>query len=126
MMTENQIFRQLVCGLSVEETAKLCFKTVNTVKRWDRGQRIPNESKRLMKLYSFRELSISEEWKNFYIQKDTLVLPNGIRMTPAQMLLASALLEIGSPPDLEVLSHVIRTARSLANLQLTRAKTNVR
>ncbi|ODS04746.1 hypothetical protein VSF3289_03885 [Vibrio scophthalmi] len=115
-MTENQIFRQFVCGLSIEESARLCFKTVNTIKRWDKGQRIPHESRRLMKLYSYRELATSDEWKEFYMQKNILVLPNGIRMTPAQVLLASALLEIGSEPDIEVVANVVRTARSLAKL----------
>ncbi|WP_244882235.1 hypothetical protein [Vibrio scophthalmi] len=50
------------------------------------------------------------------MQKNILVLPNGIRMTPAQVLLASALLEIGSEPDIEVVANVVRTARSLAKL----------
>ncbi len=31
-MTTNYVFRELECGLSVEETADLCFKCVRTVK----------------------------------------------------------------------------------------------
>ncbi len=31
-MTKNYIFREFECGLTVEEAAKLCLKTVRTVK----------------------------------------------------------------------------------------------
>lgn len=37
-MTKNYIFRELECGLSVQETSELCFKSVRTVKEWDKGK----------------------------------------------------------------------------------------
>lgn len=40
-MTKNFVFREFECGLSIEEAAKLCFKTVSEVKRWDKGEKIP-------------------------------------------------------------------------------------
>lgn len=39
-MTKNYIFREFECGLSIEETAKLCFKNVSTIKKWDAGQEV--------------------------------------------------------------------------------------
>ncbi len=49
-MTKNQLFRQFHCNLTIEETAKLCFKSVSTIKRWDSGDTIPKECKRLMRM----------------------------------------------------------------------------
>ena len=41
---KNYIFRWFECGLTVEETAKLCFKSVMTVTKWDGGRPIPRVS----------------------------------------------------------------------------------
>lgn len=46
-MTKNYIFRELKCGLSIKQTSELCFKSVRTVKEWDKGKEIPKECKRL-------------------------------------------------------------------------------
>jgi hypothetical protein len=51
-MTKNYIFREFECGLSKEETAKLCFKSLRTITDWDKGKEIPPECKRLMRLTS--------------------------------------------------------------------------
>ncbi len=64
-MTKNYIFRELECGLSIEDTAKLCFKSVRTVKEWDKGRDIPKECKRLMRLVSGRVVSTNVEWNGF-------------------------------------------------------------
>lgn len=37
-MTKNYIFREFECGLSVEQAAELCLKTVRTTKEWDKGK----------------------------------------------------------------------------------------
>ncbi|STY92178.1 Uncharacterised protein [Vibrio anguillarum] len=47
-MTKNYFFREFEYGLSAEDTAKLCFKSVRTVNEWDGGKNIPKECKRLM------------------------------------------------------------------------------
>ncbi|GHZ77361.1 bacteriophage f237 ORF9 [Vibrio cholerae] len=39
-MTKNYIFREVECGLSVEQAAEPCLKTVRTVKDWDKGKTI--------------------------------------------------------------------------------------
>lgn len=49
-MSKNYIFRKLKCNLTKEQTADLCFKSVKTVTRWDEGQTIPPEYKRLMRM----------------------------------------------------------------------------
>ncbi len=36
-MIKNYIFREFESGLTVEEAAKLCLKTVKKVKEWDEG-----------------------------------------------------------------------------------------
>lgn len=46
-MTKNYFFRGFECGLSIEDTAELYFKSMRTVKEWDKGQSIPPECKRL-------------------------------------------------------------------------------
>ncbi len=33
-MAKNYFFREFECGLSIEQTAELCFKSVRTVKEW--------------------------------------------------------------------------------------------
>lgn len=40
-MTKNYVFREFECGLPVEQTAELCFKSVRTIKEWDKGKNIP-------------------------------------------------------------------------------------
>lgn len=47
-MTKNYVFREYECGLSVEETANLCFKSVKQVKKM--GCRSPNPE-RVQKAY---------------------------------------------------------------------------
>ncbi len=69
-MTKNYIFREFECGLSVEQAAELCLKTVRTVKEWDKGKTIPPECKRLMRMTKGRELSPSEQWEHFKMHYD--------------------------------------------------------
>tara|TARA_Y100000588_G_C14183008_1_gene894564 strand:- start:1238 stop:1645 length:408 start_codon:yes stop_codon:yes gene_type:complete len=116
-MTKNYIFRKLECQLSKEQTAELCFKSVNTVTRWDNGQSIPPECRRLMRMVSGRELGISEAWQNFKLHYDKLELPNGVMVTPQQVVLATALLEIQSELELKTTSKVVKFARELAKIQ---------
>ena len=40
-MTKNYFFREFERGLSTEETAELCFKSVSTVKGWRKGNAFP-------------------------------------------------------------------------------------
>ncbi len=40
-ITKNYISREFECGLSNEQTAKLCFKNVRKVKQWNKGYDIP-------------------------------------------------------------------------------------
>lgn len=116
-VTENQIFRKFTCGLSVSETADLCFKSVRTVTRWDAGQEIPPECRRLMRMYSGRELSpLNDNWKNWRVGKGVLITPNNYSLTPDQILTGNALLEIGEKEDLKRASIIMRTARVIQNL----------
>ncbi len=67
-MTKNFVFREFECGLSIEEAAKLCFKTVSEVKRWDKGEKIPPICKRLMRWHSRKELYHGDEWWGFRME----------------------------------------------------------
>ncbi|MEK2144794.1 regulator [Vibrio parahaemolyticus] len=116
-MTKNYIFREFECGLTVEEAAKLCLKTVRTVKEWDKGKAIPPECKRLMRMTKGRELSSSEEWEHFKMHYDKLELPTGQLVTAQQVLIGLALLEIGALTDLEVAARVLKYARAIARLK---------
>ncbi|TOF96939.1 phage protein, partial [Vibrio parahaemolyticus] len=90
-MTKNYIFREFECGLSVEQAAELCLKTVRTVKEWDKGKTIPPECKRLMRMTKGRELSPSEQWEHFKMHYDRLELPTGQLVTAQQILTGIAL-----------------------------------
>ncbi|EIZ0688954.1 phage protein [Vibrio parahaemolyticus] len=115
-MTKNYIFREFECGLTVNETAELCLKTVRTVKEWDKGKTIPPECKRLMRMTKGRELSSSEKWKNFKMHHDHLELPTGQLVTAQQVLTGIALLEIGGLTDLKTARQVLKYARALKNM----------
>ncbi len=116
-MSRNYVFREFVCGLSLEETAKLCFRSVRVVKSWDEGEEIPPECKRLMRMTRGRELGASEEWERFTMHKDRLELPTGRLVTPQEILTGIALLEIQSPSDTETLTRLVKYARCIAGLK---------
>ena len=115
-MTKNYIFREFECGLSVEQAAELCLKTVRTVKEWDKGKPIPPECKRLMRMTKGRELSSSEQWEHFKMHHDRLELPTGQLVTAQQVLTGIALLEIGALTDLEAAGQVLKYARALKEM----------
>ncbi len=70
-------FREFECGLTVEEAAELCLKSVTTVKQCDKGKAIPPECRRLMRMNKGKELSICSDWENFVMRKHRLELPTG-------------------------------------------------
>ncbi|ELP3329372.1 MULTISPECIES: phage protein [Vibrio harveyi group] len=115
-MTKNYIFREFECGLTIEEAAKLCLKTVRTIKEWDKGKSIPPECKRLMRMNKGRELSSCEEWENFIMRHDRLELPTGQLVTAQQVLIGVALLEIGASEDSKLAYKVLKYARALKNM----------
>ncbi|MDN3697787.1 regulator [Vibrio cortegadensis] len=113
-MTKNYIFRELVCGISIEKTAELCFKSVRTVKLWDAGKAIPPECRRLMKMYKGKELAPSDNWNLFIMRNDKLELPTGQLVTPQEILTGIALLEIQAELDVKTMSKLLKYARSIA------------
>ncbi|KAB0289275.1 regulator [Vibrio fortis] len=113
-MTKNYIFRELECQLTKKQTAELCFKSVQTVTRWDEGQVIPPECKRLMRMCKGRELGITQEWKGFKVHYDKIELPTGQMVTAQQILLGMALLEIQSELELNTASKILKFARVLS------------
>lgn len=115
-MHKNRLFREFECGLSVEETAELCFKSARTVTDWDRGHMIPPECKRLMRLAKCRQLSHLECWQQFKVIHDRLEIPTGQLVSPQQILIGIALLSIQSELELKTTSKVLRFARALAKM----------
>ncbi|PSV43191.1 regulator [Photobacterium indicum] len=113
--TGNYIFRKFECGLSKYETSELCFKSVRTITRWDGGQDIPPECKRLMRMYTGREVGISESWIGWRITKENLISPNGLSISSNKVLTGTAILEIGAEQDSYNLSLIMKTARALRN-----------
>ncbi|MGF1735366.1 hypothetical protein L4D79_08330 [Photobacterium satsumensis] len=111
-LSENYIFRFFKCGLSIEQTAELCFKSVRTVTRWDEGKPIPPECRRLMRMYCGLDLDpLSEEWRGWRIQKGLLLTPNDWSLTPTRIITGNALIEIGAEPDRKAISTIIKVAR---------------
>lgn len=115
-MTKNYIFREFECGLSVEETAKLCFKSVRTVTDWDKGRQIPKECKRLMRYQKRLELSSSEEWMGFKMVNGLLELPTGQRVRPQEVLTGIALLGIQSELELQTSTKILKFVRAIAKI----------
>ena len=116
-MTKNYIFRELECGLSVKETSELCFKSVRTVKEWDKGKEIPKECRRLMRWCSGRELSKHEDWEQFKMCNEYMLLPTGRSVTAQQVLAGVALLEIQAELDVKTTAKLLRYARAIARIK---------
>ncbi|MUK93482.1 regulator [Aliivibrio fischeri] len=116
-MTNNYFFRFYKCGLSVEKTAELCFKTVRQVNNWDKGAKIPPECKRLMRMYCERKIGLGDSWQGFSIVKNKLKLPTGRELEPQQILTAIALLEIESDMDKKTLTKLVKISRAIANIK---------
>ncbi|MFH4776803.1 regulator [Vibrio alginolyticus] len=116
-MTKNYIFREFECGLTVEEVAELCLKTVRTVKEWDKGKTIPPECKRLMRMTKGRELSSSEEWSYFKMHHNKLELPTGQLISAQELLTGIALLEIQSEIELKTTAKILKYVRILSKIK---------
>ncbi|MGO1296298.1 MAG: regulator [Vibrio sp.] len=116
-MTKNYIFRELKCALSIEEAANLCFKSVRTVKEWDKGKTIPPECKRLMRLHSRLELHHSDEWELFKMQSGKLVIPTGQSISAQQLLTGIALLEIQSELELKTNRKLLKLAIAISSIK---------
>ncbi|WP_332408296.1 DUF3653 domain-containing protein [Vibrio metschnikovii] len=116
-MTKNYVFRELECGLSIKDTAELCFKNVRTVKEWDKGKEIPPECKRLMRMYRGHELNKSEKWKGFRMRSDHLELPSGQMLSAQQIIMGAALVEIACSEDLKTRARLLKYARAIAKIK---------
>ncbi|EKO3542182.1 phage protein [Vibrio fluvialis] len=117
-MSKNYIFREFECGLTREQTAELCFKSVRTVTEWDKGKEIPKECRRLMRLYSKRCISPDEPWDGFTMRYNRLQLPSGKLITSQELITAIAVLEIDAPCDVKTKSTLLKYARMIANIKL--------
>ncbi len=119
-MNKNYIFRYFTCRLTVEETAKLCFKNVRTVTRWDSGKvEIPPECRRLMKMHKGFEFSDADEWYGFSFVRGKLLLPTGVMAEPQQILTGMALVEICCSDDRKTMTKLLRYARAIARIRNT-------
>lgn len=115
-MHKNRLFREFECGLDIEETAELCFKTARTITEWDKGKDIPPECRRLMRFAKCRQISHHESWQQFKMVRDKLELPTGQLVSPQQIVIGIALLEIQSELELKTTRKLIRYARVLAKM----------
>lgn len=115
-MSKNYIFREFECGLTKEQTAELCFKSVRTITEWDKGKPIPPECKRLMRMMKGKELSSSKKWNSFKMHYDKLELPTGQLVSAQQIIIGIALLEIGALNDVEVSRKILKYARELRKI----------
>ena len=120
-MTKNFVFREFHCGLSIEQTAELCFKSVSTVKGWDYGKTIPHECKRLMRLATKFELHHTEEWRGFRMVGDKMELPTGQIITPQEILTGLALLEIKSELELRTTTKLLKYVRCISAIDRLRS-----
>lgn len=117
-MTKNYIFREFECGLTKEQTAELCFKSVRTVTELDKGKPIPPECKRLMRIISGRELAPTRHWEAFRMHHDRLELPTGQLVTAQEILTGIALLQISGPDDVKIKSKLLKYARTISKIMV--------
>ncbi|MCE7607961.1 regulator [Vibrio fluvialis] len=116
-MSKNYIFREFECGLTREQTAELCFKSVRTVTEWDKGKPIPPECKRLMRMCKGRELSTDPSWSDFKMHYKKMELPTGQLVTAQEILIGVALLEIQSEIELLTTKKLLKFVRAIARLK---------
>ena len=116
-MSKNYVFREFECGLSIEETANLCFKSVSEVKKWDGGKAIPDVCKRLMRMQKCNKLSHLEQWEGFKMKNKFLELPTGQQVTPQEILTGIALIQIESEIELKTNTRLLALARSNARVK---------
>lgn len=116
-MSKNYIFRKFTCGLSVKDTAILCFKNTSDVKKWDSGSKIPDVYKRLMRMSAKQDLSHLDEWEGFKMSHGKLELPTGRLLTPQELLTAVALLEISSELELKTSTKLLKLARQISKIK---------
>lgn len=109
------MFRFYECRLTVEEAAELCFKSVITVKKWDKGQPILKECRRLMRMIKGRELHYSDKWSQFEMIGDKLKIPTGRTVTPNEILIGIALIESEIEIEMKTSSYLLKTARKIAD-----------
>lgn len=113
-MTKNQVFREFNCGLSIEDVAHICCKSIGTVRSWDKGNPIPNECRKLMKMHKRMELSQYEEWEGFKVVANKLELPTGQLVSPQEVLAGIALLDIQSELEIKTTTKLLKFARAIA------------
>ncbi len=116
-MTKNLYFREFKCGLSIKQTAELCFKSVTTVKSWDKGKTIPPECKRLMRMVSGRELSNGDQWNGFEMVHDRLIIPTGQKASPQQIIIGLSLLECSTEADLRVIRNILKISMAISKIK---------
>ncbi|ENP7457028.1 phage protein [Vibrio fluvialis] len=116
-MSKNYIFREFECGLSREQTAELCFKSVRTVTEWDKGKAIPPECRRLMRFSTRKELSFMSDWAGFVMHFDKLELPNGKLVSAQEVILGIALIEIQADNDTQISSKILTYSRIIEKIK---------
>ncbi|HFK2923921.1 TPA: DUF3653 domain-containing protein [Aeromonas hydrophila] len=100
-ITKNYIFRWFECGLSPEETAKLCFVSVMEVTLWDEGKKIPDVCKRVMRMAVGRELPsiFVKYWDGWRMNGHHLITPAGTYLSRQRL----EIIESFGTDDLQVL-----------------------
>ncbi|CAH8242754.1 Regulator [Vibrio aestuarianus] len=116
-MSKNYVFREFECGLTTEETANLCFKSVSEVKKWDGGKRIPDVCRRIMRMQNCNKLSHLQQWEGFKMKNKLLELPTGQQVTPQEILTGIALIQIESEIELKTTTKLLSLARSIARVK---------
>ena len=115
-MSKNYCFRKFECDLSKVEAAEFCFRSLSTVKEWDKGKGIPKACRRLMRMHKCRTLHCSGEWEGFEMVGDKLKTPVGKHVTPRERLTGLVLVEIQSELEIKTSSYLLKTARSISKM----------
>ncbi|CAK3413305.1 hypothetical protein VCRA217O315_260048 [Vibrio crassostreae] len=69
-----------------------------------------------MRKHARLELSHNEQWKGFRMINEKLELPTGKQVTPQEIVVGVALLEIQSELELSTTTKILRYVRVLASI----------
>lgn len=114
-ITKNFIFRWFECGLSPEETAKLCFVSVTEVTLWDEGKPIPPVCKRVMRMAVGRELPtvFTRYWDGWRMAGHHLITPAGTYLSRQRL----EIIESFGSEDLQTLRAGAALRRSTTSVK---------
>ncbi|BDU37183.1 hypothetical protein TUMSATVNIG2_16520 [Vibrio nigripulchritudo] len=78
-----------------------------------------------MRYHAKKQLSHHKDWEGFKITGNRLVLPDGERVTPQQLITGLALIEINTDLEIEIKRKLLKYARIISKGYITQKNIKV-